>query len=285
MSITLNLIPKDANPNIGRDTYNENFEAIIAEFGNKISKDGSISMDSTFNMNEYRIVMLGAGVDPFDGINKQQFDEETNKYAEKNTIYVNPGYANSPPNSKKIGGKAVDPFTALGYITDATTENYWKIKLSDPPDVYVGDFSGMKDFVHIIGDSNPIVLIVEDLTVGVGKAKISTNAIIEKIRFKVDSNISQLILDGDSMKGEIKNCVFYFDDSDGITNPDLLLRGIKIINNDLALPSLGTITFDGTTESYVNLCRYSVDFVNPGNNDPSTINQKVPKIHGTYYNY
>lgn len=281
--ITLIAVTKDDNPNIGREIYNGDLEIIEAALNAKIDRDGSVSMDSTLNMNGYRIINLGAGVDPFDPINKQQFDAELNKYAEKNTIYVDPGFANSLPNEKGVGGKAVDPIIALGYISDATTGNLWKVKISSPPTEYSGIFPG-KRYVKMLGQGEPIIRLTEDpAEIGAGKARITANTLVEGIIFRADSTISQLILEGDGMLGDFKRCVFFFD-GESVTNPDLLLRGVRLEDCDIPMPSLGTITLDGTTPSFINNCKYSVDLLNSQNNDPQAINQKIENLHNLYFN-
>ncbi len=279
----------DDNPNTGRLKINTNFQANDDEFATCIKIDGSVSMDSTVNMGSYRIVNLGAGVNPDDAINKGQLDDEVNKFAPKNWVFVSPGYVNTPPegsgpgNSRAgVGGKANSFSQAISYASaDSTNGNNWYVKIYGQTTEYSADFQNFINFIHLEGDGNPILNVPQDINVGTKKAKITTNSIIENIRFKFDGLV-QVILDCENTTGEFKNCTFFF--TNAYPNPDLLCRGVKITNCDLVPTPSGTITLDGTTNNYINHCRFSVDLTNPGNNEVNTNNQTIANLRN-YINY
>lgn len=279
MPVTISTVNTSDTPNSGRVKINSNFSSINTDLATTIHKDGSVAMDSTLNMSGYRVVNMGAGVDATDGVNYGQLLAEVNKRVVTNFFEVAPNYPTLDTTSQRF----VAVFKALGAITDATTNNWYTIKVYPKKSQEAGGYSEdlstyFKNYVNLVGENYPVITLVQD---GNQDAIISGNGIIKGIRFRfLGHSITESHLTLQGVKFE--DCTFYL--GNGLAVADLHLNGCSMSNCKVMVPSTSAIIMDSTNYNLVNNCVINLDLSGTGQLESGCVNEIIPNLVN-YYSY
>jgi len=253
---TLTLIQSADTPNSGRVKINANDQALNNELATTIHADGSVPMSATLSMGGYRIVSQGAGVNPTDGVIYSQLQNEVNKRIVKNFLEVAVNYPAEDSTSRRFASVR----KALDAITDATTDNWYSVKVYPNPSQSTGYSEELgtyiKNYVNIIGEGQPIITITPDSG---QTGTLTNNGRVENVKFKFTGHnivASELKLAGN---GFYEGCTFVL--GSGLNIADLVLGGVGLNNCKVVVPSSSQIRLDGTTYNFVQACSLSSDIV------------------------
>lgn len=262
-------------PNEGRVKINSNFDSVTTDLDNKLNTDGSNLMDAHLNMNGYRVINAGAGIDDNDFITKSQMITETNHLVVKRYIYCNPDYNQTSKvlyldgTNSDYGVKVDNLSTALTYSksqADGTYGYEWTIKVPYKSDYWINQsFVNFSDYINIFGEGKPVIEIADGTTPNVADI-IGNSKIRDAILVYADGKTLNL-----SGNVTIEDCDIILNNTVGLQARKIVIGGANIINCKIIADE---IELDGTSVNLVDGCTISVlDFTNPENNDIYAINK------------
>lgn len=167
-----NSLDLSSHPNTWRTVYNDNMYSVQQELLTVIHANGSVAMNSTFNMSNFQIVFLGAGTLDHHAVNVGQLNAVVDKFTANNELYVHPSL--NIANSRCY--TTID--TALKYLNDnslpgAGKEYIVRVKHHNLITGYLENLTNFAQGRHIQGDVRTLVRVNNNLILDGTNAKLS----------------------------------------------------------------------------------------------------------------
>ena len=284
--MSIQVINTTDTPNAGRIKINSNFDSVVSDLDSKLNKDGSNAMTASLDMNGYRVINAGAGIDDNDYITKEQMITETNHLVNKRYIYCMADYNQEykllylDGTSSFYGIKADSPETAFNYTAGVNdgTKYAWTIKVSYKFDLWKNQsFVNFVDGNNVYGEGRPVVEIADGTSAGT--ADIIADSKLEGLTL-VYRDGKELNLGGGLM---VDNCDIFLSNTEGFLPRRVRINGAKVTRTRIISDE---IILDGTSGNYVDDCTINIEnFTNPENNDVNAVNKSILNLENYFEIY